>query len=128
MNEIDTKEFQEWYALMKERVAHIINDGSLSDEQKKVFMERSIEPLGTRRLSRLKNGNIIKENQNVPASKKQLNDSSLSMIIDKYKPVKDEQGIKIGPYIEDWIGCVRDLKMEGYYWNKDSKHFIKSDL
>ncbi len=61
-----------------------------------------------------------------------LNDSSLTneqkQIMEKYKLVKDEQGIKIGPYVEDWTGCVQDLKMEGYYWNKDSKHFIRSNL
>ncbi len=101
MNEIDTKEFQEWYNLMKERANHILNDSSPTNEQKHIFIERSIEPLGTWKLSKLNNGIGIHESQRTPANGKQLNSDSLSKIMGKYKLVKDEQGIKMRPYVED---------------------------
>lgn len=39
MNGLEMKEFQEWYAMMKERVAQILGDPVLTEEQKQVFME-----------------------------------------------------------------------------------------
>lgn len=55
----------------------------------------------------------------------QIKSSVLNKIINKYGLVKDERGIKTGPFINDWPECTRELEKEGYKWNKETRHFEK---
>lgn len=128
MNDSEMKEFQEWYGLMKERVAQILKDSTLTEEQKQVFIERSIEPLGTWKLSRTKNGTGMNESNHNNPKVKQMNTDSLSRIMEKYGLVKDGMDIKIGKYVESWKELTVELEKEGYSWNRDSKHFVKSSF
>ncbi|MCL4447074.1 MAG: hypothetical protein M1556_01445 [Candidatus Thermoplasmatota archaeon] len=52
--------------------------------------------------------------------------NSLDATIKKYGLVGDDIGFKGKKFIENWEGCVSDMKKEGYYYNLKSKHFEKS--
>jgi len=129
LNDYDKKEFLEWFVIMKERVDEILNNNEIKNEQKQIFIERSVEPYGTWKLDRRRNG---RQNNTVPNKMQgtekyeQSDNSSLSKVIEKYNLIKDDQGLKIGPFIKDWKECSRELEREGYRWNRDLKHFIKS--
>ncbi len=129
MNDSDKKEFLEWFVTMKERVNEILNNNEIKNEQKQIFIERSVEPYGTWKLDRRRNGT---QNNTVPNKIQdkekygQSDNGSLSKVIEKYNLIKDDQGIRIGSFIKDWKECSRELEREGYRWNTDLKHFIKS--
>jgi hypothetical protein len=127
-------EFREVERILRElkermrRVSQILKDSSLTDEQKKVFIGRPIEPLDTWKLSKTKNGNGMNESNHNNPKGKQMKTDSLSRIMEKYGLVKDDMGIKIGKYVECWRELTVGLEKEGYSWNRDSKHFVKSSF
>lgn len=123
MNDSDSKEFQEWYTLMKERANQILKDSTLTNEQKQIFIERSTEPLGTWKLSKIKNVKGNQDTKQAPVNGKQPNDGSLERTMEKYKLVKDEKGLKVSSFIEDWKECTEELEKEGYHWNREAKRF-----
>ncbi len=94
MNDYDKKEFLEWFVTMKEMVDEILKYNEIKNEQKQIFIERSVKPYRTWKLDRRRNGT---QNNTVPNKMQhtekygQSDNGSLSKINEKYKLVKDDQ-------------------------------------
>ena len=66
-----------------------------------LLLNVSIEPLGTWKLSKMKNGSGLHEINHNDSNGKQMNSNSFSKIMEKYGLVNDDIGIKIGKYVEN---------------------------
>ncbi len=94
----------EWFVTTKARVDEILNNNEIKNEQNLIFIERSVEPYGTWKLDRRRNGT---QNNRVPNKMQntekngQSDNSSLSKVIEKYNLIKDDHGIRIDSFIKD---------------------------
>lgn len=126
MKDSDTREFQEWYDLMKERASQILKDSSLTIEEKQIFIERSTEPLGTWKLSKQKIYTTNGEKMTLSAGSKGDSNTSLYRIIERYNLAMDGVELVMKSFVRDWKGCTQELEKFGYRWNREKRRFLKS--
>lgn len=48
--------------------------------------------------------------------------------MERYGLVRDDTGIRVGKYIENWKELTTELEKEEYRWDKESRHFMSGNF
>lgn len=137
--------FRIWKDEQKAHVRDLEEDAELRGGLRDTFIDRALEPFGTWKAARLRNGIMppqqqqhtadpLKKPQQAPPqappkaqtdhNQSSPNNQKLEDTKKKYGLVADDKGLRMGPWVADWDSRVADMKAAGYQWSRDTKRFV----